>query len=363
MLEVKLKKILPDFNLDIDFVVDHEILSIVGPSGSGKTMTLKAIAGLANLPEGYIALNGRVLFDSKKGINTSPQQRKVGFVQQNYALFPHMTVFENVSFGIMNLPPKERLEKVRNLLEMVGLPNHGRRYPSQLSGGQQQRVAMARALAPEPEIILLDEPFSALDDLTKKELSQELMTLHKTFHCDIIFVTHSLTEAYRLGSRIGVYDNGKLLQLDEKEKVFNQPLDEKVALLTGAKNLFRGTVLSIDNNQAQIKLLDIGSTVRLFIPADKSLQLNQQIFVGIRPENIRFYNQPGENTALLNVDRISDGITTVTYQLSSPAHDITISLEAEVSKTEVFHPGLNQSVNVFLAPEKLFVITNENKLR
>lgn len=359
MLKVRLKRTLPDFNLDIDFVVDNEILSIVGPSGSGKTMTLKAIAGLANLPEGYISLNGCVLFDSENGINLSAQQRKVGFVQQNYALFPHMTVFENVAFGIMHLSPKERLEKVRSLLEMVGLPNHGRRYPSQLSGGQQQRVAMARTLAPEPEIILLDEPFSALDDLTKKELSQELLNLHNMYRCDIIFVTHSLTEAYRLSSRIGVYDNGKLLQLDKKEQVFNYPQDERVALLTGAKNLFRGTVLNINNNQALIRLLDIGSTVRLLLPSDKNLNLNQQVLVGIRPENIRFCNQPKENTALLNVDRISDGITTITYQLSRSANETTISLEAEVSKTEVFRPELNQTANVYLAPDKLFVIPNQ----
>lgn len=360
MLEVRLIRNLPDFSLNVNFTLDQEILALVGPSGSGKTMTLKAIAGLASPPEGYISLNGRVLFDSDKGINLSPQKRRVGFVQQNYALFPHMTVFENVAFGIMHLPYKDRLAKVRKLLEIIGLPSHGRRYPSELSGGQQQRVAMARALAPEPEIILLDEPFSALDDLTKKDLSQELMIVHDTYRCDVIFVTHSLTEAYRLSSRIGVYDNGTLLQVDDKEKVFSQPLDKRVALLTGAVNLFCAVVLHIDKDHLLVNLTELGSIIRVNLPEDKSYSINRQVLIGIRPEHLRFCTQSGQNTVSLNVDSISDGIASVTYKLSSSDITVNIALEAEISKAEIFLPRLHERIHVYLAPEKLFVIPVKN---
>jgi molybdate transport system ATP-binding protein len=319
-------------------------------------MTLKAIAGLAKPHEGHISLNGKVLFDSEYDINLPPQQRKVGFVQQNYALFPHMTVSDNIAFGIRHLPRKERIDKVKELLKKIGMQNYAHRYPSQLSGGQQQRVAMARSLAPEPEILLLDEPFSALDDLTKQDLILELMALFNNYKCDIVFVTHSLTEAYRLGSRIGVYEKGRLLQIDDKEKLISQPLDERVARLTGAKNLFRGIVSENDNNLFLVKLLDIDTTVRLSLPTDRKWQLNQSVLVGIRPENVLFCNHDGENTVMLNVERISEGITNCTYLLANSSYDENSSLEVVITKTDDICPAIKQNVNVYLAPEKLFII-------
>ncbi|MDD3023645.1 MAG: ABC transporter ATP-binding protein, partial [Syntrophomonadaceae bacterium] len=232
MLDIKIKKSLPEFRLDVSFSVEHEILAIVGPSGCGKTMTLKCIAGLFPPDEGLIALNKKVLFDSRTGINLASRQREVGFVFQNYALFPHMNVFDNVAFGIHQLNQfgnKVIRERVSNLMHKMHLGKYEKRYPGQLSGGQQQRVAIARALVTEPQVLLLDEPFSALDSIVKESLQDELLDLQKYFAGHVILVTHNLAEAYKLSSRIAVYDAGRILQWDDKKAIIDQPANAGVA--------------------------------------------------------------------------------------------------------------------------------------
>jgi molybdate transport system ATP-binding protein len=181
LLEIRLKKSLPGFRLDVAFSVGSEVLAILGPSGSGKTMTLQCIAGLVCPDEGYIRLNNKVLLDSTAGVCLPPRMRKVGFVFQNYALFPHLTVKENVAFGIRNLHCPEGATRVAHWLEKMNISGLDNRYPRQLSAGQQQRVALARALAAEPEILLLDEPFSALDTQVKERLELELANLQSYY--------------------------------------------------------------------------------------------------------------------------------------------------------------------------------------
>jgi molybdate transport system ATP-binding protein len=177
VFEVNIKRKLPGFTLDVSFCANQEILAILGPSGSGKTMTLQCIAGLTEPDEGYIKLNDKILFNSISKINLTPQMRKVGFVFQNYALFPHISVYDNIAFGIRHLPKSEIKERIFNLLNKMNINELAYRYPKQLSGGQQQRVALARAIAPEPDILLLDEPFSALDTQVKERLEIELLSL------------------------------------------------------------------------------------------------------------------------------------------------------------------------------------------
>ena len=223
MLEVKIRKSLPGFSLDVAFNVDREILAIIGPSGSGKTMTLLCIAGLIRPDEGYVRLNGKVLWDSARGLSLPPRQRKVGFVFQNYALFPHLTVYDNIAFGIRHLPRREVDERVSRLLDRMNIQGLGHRYPGQLSGGQQQRVAVARALAPEPEVLLMDEPFSALDAQVKERLEDELLALQNFYQGTVLFVTHDLAEGYRVSSRMAVYESGRILQCDSKQKVIAAP--------------------------------------------------------------------------------------------------------------------------------------------
>lgn len=201
---------LNDISIDIE---SGELIALLGPSGSGKTTLLRILAGLESLDEGVIR------FDGQNITNVHPKERQVGFVFQHYALFRHMTVFDNVAYGLKVRPRKTRppkveiTKKVNELLSLVKLENLANRYPSQLSGGQRQRVALARALAVEPKVLLLDEPFGALDAKVRKELRRWLRKLHNEFHVTSIFVTHDQEEALDVANRIIVMNNGKIEQI------------------------------------------------------------------------------------------------------------------------------------------------------
>ena len=259
MLEIKVKSKLPGFTLDVSFSVNQEILAILGPSGSGKTLTLRSIAGLTNPDEGFVRLNGKVLLDTAKGINLPARQRKVGFVFQNYSLFPHLTVTQNVAYGIKHLSMNDVKDKVADLLDKMHINHLGDRLPRQLSAGQQQRVAVARALAPEPDVLLLDEPFSALDTMVKERLYLVLQAVQHFFKGDMLFVTHDLAEGYKLSSRIAVFESGRIVQHDRKEKVIFSPSNNTVARLVGFKNLMSGTVTEINETTAVIKVPELGA--------------------------------------------------------------------------------------------------------
>ena len=297
LLEARIKKTLPGFKLAISFTIKQEILSLVGPSGSGKSLTLQCISGLMNPDEGYLQVNGQVLFDSAAGINVPPQKRKVGYVFQNYALFPHLTVFENIAFGLAGWERREIAARVDYLLEKMRLGGFKNRYPRQLSGGQQQRVALARALAPEPEILLLDEPFSALDTQVRGKLEREILTLHQFYQGHIIFVSHNLEEAYRLSSRIAVYEAGRILQLGPKNELINAPANPTVAKLTGAKNLAGGVIHELDGAKATVLVPAWQEKLQVRLPRPENYRLKQKVIVGIRPEYIRIRNGLAENSA------------------------------------------------------------------
>lgn len=214
MLEVKLHKTLAgrDFAIDISFSAANELVAVTGPSGSGKTTTLKLIAGLLQPQSGRITLNGKTLYSSREGINIPPGQRRIGFVFQNLALFPHLNVSQNIGYGISHLSRQEREYKVRDLLKMMELESLATEYPGRLSGGQQQRVALARALAPEPELLLLDEPFSALDCKIKRKLQEDLLDLQRRLGITTLLVTHDLHEAEKLSNLIIVIEEGKVIR-------------------------------------------------------------------------------------------------------------------------------------------------------
>ncbi|MEI6046750.1 MAG: ABC transporter ATP-binding protein [Chloroflexota bacterium] len=252
MLDVAIQKRLKKFTLQSQFQFEATpngsgVLVFFGPSGSGKSMTLKVIAGINDPDSGRIALGTRVLFDSTCGINLKPQQRRVGYVPQNYALFPHMTTAENIAFGLAGLERGEVERRVGEMLSLMQLDGLERRKPRQLSGGQQQRVALARALAIEPPILLLDEPFSALDATIRHQLRQNLVELSRRLAVPVVFVTHDLEEAYMLADRIAVYDQGQILQYASREEVFYHPATEQVALFLGTRNLFKGEIVAVDS--------------------------------------------------------------------------------------------------------------------
>ena len=246
MLHVSLQNSGPvRLNAELD-CAPGELLAIVGPSGSGKTSVLRAIAGLLKSPglQGRVQVGpgpGQLWFDSARGIHLTPQQRRVGLVFQQYALFPHLTAIENVALAAGNTWAREQFD---SLFERMGLAGLQHRRPAQLSGGQQQRVALARALAREPQVLLLDEPFSAVDAPTRQTLYHELAALRQRIAIPMVLVTHDLNEARRLADRVVILDAGESLQVGPPAKVFASPRNARVAELVGIQNHFQGQFFS-----------------------------------------------------------------------------------------------------------------------
>ena len=359
MLEVRVKRKLPGFTLDVAFSVNQEILAILGPSGSGKTMTLQCISGLIRPDEGYVNLNGKVLLDTSKKINLPTRLRKVGFVFQNYALFPHLTVSQNIAYGIRYLDKQEINDRVAELLEKMNIPKLGDRFPRQLSAGQQQRVAVARALAPEPEVLLLDEPFSALDSLVKERLQLELQALHNFYRGNILLVTHDLTEGYKFSSKIAVFESGHIVQHDAKEKVITCPSNHTVARLVGFKNLMEGSVVKINKTAATIKVPELGGIIKAIVPDTTHLMPSQRVTVGIRPEYIQLREQPGENTLYCTVDRIAEGVSATNCYF----HVNTVGVSRHYLMVILPRPDSGtikegQKSHLYLPPKHVVIITS-----
>ncbi len=233
---VDIKKNFGGFVLDVQLEAKNETLALLGASGCGKSMTLKCIAGIEKPDSGQIAINGSIVFDAKQGINLSPQQRKTGYLFQNYALFPSMTAQENIACGVMR-PKHERAAEVNRWLGVFFLDELKNRYPHQLSGGQQQRVALARMLASEPNILMLDEPVSALDSFLRWQLEQELRGVLERFGGTALYISHNRDEVFRLCDRIAIIDSGRVSAMGERGTLFDYPEVLSACLLTGCKNI------------------------------------------------------------------------------------------------------------------------------
>lgn len=208
-----------------------EILSLLGPSGCGKSTLLRAIAGLLPIQSGEIRMQGKTV--ASAGQNTPSQQREVGMIFQDYALFPHLNVLDNVAFGLVHLGKKARRERARDMLAVVQLQALEARYPHQLSGGQQQRVAIARALVREPKCLLLDEPFSNLDNAVREALMDDMHRLFRARHISAIFVTHNKTEAFALSDTVAVMQHGEIAQIDSPTALYDHPANDHIAAFLG----------------------------------------------------------------------------------------------------------------------------------
>lgn len=326
-LIIDIEKQLQGFTLEIDFKAHQETLGLLGASGSGKSMTLRCIAGLDTPDEGFISLNGQVLFDSKRGINVPSFQRKVGFVFQNYALFSHLNVSQNIAFGLQHLSKSEQekcIEKYLHLMELDGLE---KRYPHQLSGGQQQRVALARALATEPDILLFDEPLSALDTYLRNRIELLLTQVFSAYHGVTLFVTHKLEEAYRVCGNLLVLDNGEIIESGTKENIFEKPRTFKTAQITECKNFSSVQVI----NSQQIKALEWGCILQVIEPIPETLT-----YLGFRAHHIRFSPTPDlENTFpcwLVSVSETQHRTTLFLKLYQVPDDNKRYDLQAEVYK-------------------------------
>ncbi len=238
-LLVDIRKKLGSFELMSCFESSDLITGLLGASGSGKSMTLKCIAGIERPDEGVIILGDRVLFDSRRGIDVRPQERKVGYLFQNYALFPTMNVRKNIMTGVHTI--KDRSERKRRYdaaIQLLHLENLDQRLPRELSGGQAQRVALARIMVSQPELLLLDEPFAALDTHLKDSLQVDMKRLVGSVGKQTLMVTHSVSEAFRLTSRIAVMEDGRIIRCGEPDEVYRDPQAEGCAKLFGHRNIF-----------------------------------------------------------------------------------------------------------------------------
>ncbi len=267
-LSVHIKKKTGNFQLSIDFEHPLGITGLLGASGCGKSMTLKCIAGIMKPDEGRIVLNGRVLFDSEKRVNLPPQERNVGYLFQNYALFPNMTVEQNVLCGLSKEKNKQvRKEKMERMLEMMEISPYRKQFPHQLSGGQQQRTALARILVSEPELLLLDEPFSALDSYLREQLQTQVRKILEDFGKDVLMVSHSRDEVYYLCGQTAIMNQGRILNMGQTKQVFADPKSETAAILTGCKNVAK----AYKTDECQVYVPDWGIHLQTKVPVREDL--------------------------------------------------------------------------------------------
>ncbi len=280
MIQIDLTLTLGDFRLAPRLQVGPGITVLFGQSGAGKTLTLEAIAGLLTPDTGRIAIHGRPVFDATTGLDIPSYDRSLGYVVQSYALFPHLTVAQNVAYGVFDLPRAEREQRVDGLLRTLGIHDLADRRPAQISGGQAQRTALARALVRRPRALLLDEPFAALDEGVALALRRELRRLVRDLDLPVLMVTHDLTEASHIGDRIAVMDAGQVLQVGDRPDVLQHPRTARVAGLLGIANVLEGTVVNAE--QAPVVQTPIG-------PLQTSQPLNDAegpVHIAIRADQI-----------------------------------------------------------------------------
>ena len=324
-------------NISLDFPTG-ELVALLGPSGCGKTTLLRIIAGLEN-PD-----SGSVLFHGEDATDVHVRERNVGFVFQHYALFRHMTVFDNVAFGLTvrpkaTRPNKEEIKRrVHELLELVQLDWLADRYPHQLSGGQRQRIALARALAVEPKVLLLDEPFGALDAKVRKDLRRWLRRLHDELHITSIFVTHDQEEAMEVADRIVVLNKGKIEQIGTPDDIYNNPASPFVYDFIGQVNLFHSRV---DNGWAHI------GDYKLAAPEFNGVN-NHSAIAYVRPHDIELSADNSEGAIPATISHVSTAGSVLRIELKNNLSDDVIHVELPRSQER----SLNLSVgtNVFAKP-------------
>lgn len=294
MPEIILKNVRKEFgnkfvavdNLNM-VIEDRSFITLLGPSGCGKTTTLRMIAGLETPTSGQIIIDGVTVFDAEKGINVPPDKRDVGFLFQNYALWPHMTVYKNIAFGLENLKwPKDKIaERVEELLKMLKIEQFGSRYPSELSGGQQQRVAIARTLAPRPRVLFMDEPLSNLDAKLRGEMRTELKRLHVDTNSTFIYVTHDQLEAMTLSTKVCLMENGKLRQFAPPLEIYKRPDNIFVADFMGNPTMNFLDAIMKKTGEKTAELTFGGIRTRYTAEAALPEKL-ENVVLGIRPEHI-----------------------------------------------------------------------------
>ncbi len=347
-LYVDIEKRLGEFHLRAKFETDGEILALLGASGCGKSMTLKCVAGVETPDRGKIVLNGRTLFDSEKKINLPPQKRRVGYLFQQYALFPNMTAAQNIACALRQLPQRERAARVAELVKLFQLEGLEKHRPSQLSGGQQQRVALARIFACQPEALLLDEPFSALDSYLRWQLELSMMDTLQSYSGDVLFVSHSRDEVYRLCQSVCVLSGGRAEPKLPVRELMDAPATRAAALLSGCKNVSRARRAG----EFAVECLDWGVTLRAVQRVGENVR-----FAGYRAHYFDLAQGPGENVICCRVARVIDNIFSTIVMLQP--ENAQALIRYELPQEDWRRQGEMQTLYLHAQPEHVLLLTGE----
>ena len=332
---------------DVSFTIAAgEIVALLGPSGCGKTTTLRCVAGLEHPTAGRIRIGGAIYSDPEAGVLVAPRSRNVGMVFQSYAVWPHMTVRQNVIYPLRNrkLSRPEIERRMAEVLELVDLTQYADRPVTALSGGQMQRVALARSMVYRPQLLLLDEPLSNLDAQLRLRLRDDLRRIIKAAGLTALYVTHDQTEAVVLGDRIGVMRDGKLLQLDTPQTIYNRPADLFVAGFTGASNRIDGRLMAKDGLFGTIETPS-GHRLSALLPAGAAIGAPVQL--ALRPDNLVF-NPPGEGP-----NRFTARVLSLRYQGVQTLYELEL-FKSQIEVLEIgsaAHHAVGSDVTVSLPPE------------
>lgn len=285
-LSVRLRKKVPTaFTLEVEFTVPDGITILFGPSGAGKTTLLDCVAGLARPDSGKIALGSQIVFDADQRIEVPVQSRRVGYLFQDLALFPHLTVEQNVQYGLNDLDAATRRERTAEILGSFRIAHLVKRKPGEISGGERQRVALARSLVAQPRVLLLDEPLSALDGATKSRLIEDLRAWNATHSIPILLVTHSRDEVFALGERVLLLDQGKLLAQGTPQQVLDTPYSESIAQIAGFENILGATVIAVHHEHGTMRCRVKGAAAELEVPMTRH-RVGSAVRVAIRAGDI-----------------------------------------------------------------------------
>lgn len=346
MIYVDIEKKFGKFTLKTKFQFDNEIMGLLGASGSGKSLTLKCIAGIEKPDKGRIILNDRVLFDSEKKINISPKDRKIGYLFQDYALFPNMNVYENIKVGIREGENFDKL--IKEKLEEMRISNLKDKKISEISGGEKQRVALARLLINKPEIILLDEPFSALDDYLKSKIELEVAEVLRNYKIPTILVSHSREEVYRLCNEICVMSNGKSEDLMNKKELFKNPKTFSSCLISGCKNFSKIEKISENRLRALDWNIELETSDTI---------LEEHKILGIRAHLIEL-EKSDENSFEVEVERVVEDV--FTYIILVRKKDAKNSIRIEVDKHILKKVENRENLFITMRKEDLILMVENN---
>ncbi len=330
-----------------------EIFSVIGPSGCGKTTLLRSIAGLEDIDEGEISIAGKVVSSAEKKMFLPPEKRELGLVFQSYALWPHMTVGENIAMGLRARKIKDVQEKVRSSLELVGLASKKERYPAQLSGGEQQRVALARSLAYEPQVILLDEPLSNLDAKERERVRFELKTLLKKINITALYVTHDQEEAFVMSDHVAIMSGGVVIQEGSPQEIYASPASSFVGTFIGRANIYKATVTKAIPGSVTLRIPDLQAD--LLCKSSNSLKEGASLSVMIRPNELGMSSDSSQHsTNVVNglvVDREFKG-STIDHRIKVGESSILVTTHKFCKNIEV----TGDEVNVYIPPEAITIV-------